>query len=235
MLLVLPLLPSMSPTINLFSRTADNVSPDTSPQNGSPIPGTAVTNRPGHYSFDISALPNADYVVVSTNPLGTWFIRKTSTQILVSESWADLESTSISISPQTFTITPNGISGRNRLVFYNDGTQVITIVRSDGLEFDGTSMTFVIELANNTDLVSVSGLSSLTNTVNVTLPPIAFNSTPNKKWSLRRTIDDSVVIFGPAIMEYVAIASVIISISTYFLPGSTDTYIRPSGGMYLRT
>jgi hypothetical protein len=133
------------------------------------------------------------------------------------------------------TVTPNTISGKNRLVFYNDGTQVITITNDNGTNFDGTSMTFVIERADNTEMVTVSGLSSLTNSINVTIPPVAFNSIPNKKWSLRRTLDDSVVMYGPALMQYVAISSIVIVISTFFLPGSTDTYIRPSGGMYLRT
>ena len=205
MILVLPMIPSMSPTINLFSRTADTASPDTTPENGAPISGTTVTNRPGHYQFNIAALPNADYVVVSSNPLGTWFIRKTSTQVMVSESWANLEQTSVSISPQSFAITPNGVSGRNRLVFYNDGTHVITVTRTDGLNFDGTTMRFVIERADKTEMISIPGLSSLTNTVNVTLPPVGYNDVPNKKWSLRRVSDNSVVMFGPAVMEYVAI------------------------------
>lgn len=205
MILVLPLIPAMSPTINLFSRTADTSSPDTTPENGAPIAGTAVTNRPGHYAFDITALANADYVVVSANPLGTWYIRKTSTQVMISESWANLEQTSISISPQSFAITPNGVSGRNRLVFYNDGTHEITVTRTDGLNFDGTTMRFVIERADRTEMASITSLSSLTNTVNVTIPPIAYEDGPNKKWSLRRTSDNSVVMFGPAIMEYVAI------------------------------
>lgn len=234
MFLVLPMIPSMSPTINLFSRTSDLSSPDTSPENGSPIAGSEVTNRPGHYQFNIAALPNADYVVVSANPLGTWYIRKTSAQIQISESWSNLESTSISISPQTFTITPNGISGRNRLVFYNDGTQVVTIVRSDGLDFDGTTMRFVIERADNSEMTTINGLSSLTNTVTVTIPPITYSDVPNKKWSLRRISDNSVVMFGPAIMEYVAIASIVIGTFSFFRPGGVDSYIRPSTGIYLR-
>lgn len=206
MILVLPLIPAMSPTINLFSRTADNAAPDTTPANGSPLPGTAITNRPGHYSFDLTGIAAGDYIVVSASPLGTWNIRITATQVLVSETFTDLEQTSISISPLSFSVTSGTVSGRNRLTFYNDGIQVVTIVRTDGLEFDGTTMTFVIEKADNTELSTVTGLSSLTNSINIEIPSISYDNTPNKKWSLRRTLDDSVVMFGPALMEYVAIA-----------------------------
>lgn len=205
MILVLPLIPAMSPTINLFSRTADDAAPDTTPANGSPIPGTAVTNRPGHYSFDLTGIAVGDYIVVSASPLGTWSIRISSTQVLVSETFTDLEQTSISISPLSFSVNSGTVSGRNRLSFYNDGLHPITITRTDGQNFDGNAMTFVIELSNKTDLVKVTGLTSTTNSVLVNIPAVAFNSTPDKRWSLRRSSNDQVIMFGPAIMEYVAI------------------------------
>jgi hypothetical protein len=195
----------MSPTINLFSRTLDNAAPDTTPQNGSPIPGTAVTNRSGHYSFDLTGIPVGDYIVVSASPLGTWSIRITATQVLVSETFTDLEQTQVTISPLSFNITSGSVSGRNRLTFYNDGLQPISIVRTDGQNFDGNPMTFVIETANRTDLVKVTGLTSTTNTILIDIPAVAFNSTPDKRWSLRRSSNDQVIMFGPAIMEYVAI------------------------------
>ncbi len=205
MILVLPLIPAMSPTINLFSRTTDNAAPDTTPANGSPIPGTAVTNRPGHYSFDLTGIAIGDYIVVSASPLGTWSIRISSTQVLVSETFTDLEQTSISISPQTFNVSSGTVSGRNRLTFYNDGLHPVTITRTDGQNFDGNAMTFVIELSNRTDLVRVTELTSTTNSVLVNIPAVAFNATPDKRWSLRRSSNDQVIMFGPAIMEYVAI------------------------------
>jgi len=205
MILVLPLIPAMSPTINLFSRTADDAAPDTTPVNGSPIAGTAITNRTAHYQFDLTGIAAGDYIVVSASPLGTWSIRITATQILISETFSDLEQTNITISPLSFNITPSAVSGRNRLTFYNDGAHPITITRTDGQNFDGTSMTFVIERSDGSDLVRVTGLTSLTNSVAVTIPATTYNSGPDKKWSLRKASNDQVLLHGPAIMEYVAI------------------------------
>lgn len=205
MILVLPLIPALSPTINLFSRTLDTDPPDTTPVNGSPIAGTAITNRSGHFQFSLSGIPAGDYVVVSANPLGTWCIRITATQVLVSETWADLEQTQITISPLSFNITPATVTGRNRLTFYNDGLHPVTITRTDGQNFDGTSMTFVIERSDGSDLVRITGLTSLTNSILVNIPATTYNAGPDKKWSLRKASNDQVILHGPAIMEYVAI------------------------------
>jgi|JI9StandDraft_1071089.scaffolds.fasta_scaffold211978_2 hypothetical protein len=205
MILVLALVPDLSPTINLFSRTTDSEAPDTSPVNGSPIAGTAITNRPGHFQFSLTGIAAGDYVVVSANPIGTWTIRITATQVLISDTWNDLEQTQITISPLSFNITPSAVSGRNRLTFYNSGEHPITITRTDGQNFDGTSMTFVIERSDGSDLVRVTGLTSLTNSVAVTIPATAYNAGPDKKWSLRKASNDQVILHGPAIMEYVAI------------------------------
>lgn len=202
MYLILPLTPGSSPTINLFERTADNDPPDTTPVNGSPIAGSPVTNRTGHYQFDITSIPDGDYVVVSADPIGTWYIRKDGVELLVNEYWSTFEQVRVTISPQAFAYMASGITGRNRLLFYNNAAVTITVTRTDGENFDGDPMTFVVEDVNLVEMIVVTGLTSLTNTVDIPLPAIAFDPTPGKKWALRKTSSGEVILTGPATMEY---------------------------------
>ena len=58
MVIVLQLVPTaVAITLDLFSEIVDGSPPDTTPVNGSPIPGTAVTNRPGRFTFDLAGIP----------------------------------------------------------------------------------------------------------------------------------------------------------------------------------
>lgn len=202
MFLVLPLIPDRSPTINLFPRTDDDDLPSTTPTNGSPIPGVAVTNRTGHYRFDITAIPDGMYVVVVADPIGTYYIKKHNGELLVNDYWSTFEQVRISLSPQAFSNMTAGISSRNRLVFYNDEQVTISITRTDGEDFDGSLMDFVVELENKTALVEVLGVSSVTNTVAVTIPSTPYNETPGKRWSLRVASTGQVLLNGPATMNY---------------------------------
>lgn len=202
MYLVLPLIPDRSPTVNLFVRTDDEALPSTTPVNGSPIPGTAVTNRPGHYRFDITAIPDGMYVVTVADPIGTYYIKKNDGELLVNDYWSTFEQVRISLSPQAFSNMTAGISSRNRLVFYNDEEVTILITRTDGENFDGSLMDFVVELENKTALVTVAGVSSVTNSVSVTIPSTPYDETPGKKWSLRVASTGQVLLTGPANMNY---------------------------------
>lgn len=83
-MLQLTLPPNRLPTIQPYKRSdATSV--------GSAISGTAVSGRPTLYNFDVSLLPDGDYVVDILNPYGRFVLRKIGTNYLMAEEWWELD------------------------------------------------------------------------------------------------------------------------------------------------
>lgn len=203
--MLLPLIPGVTSKINLFQRTVNDISPDTTPENSVPITGVDVANRPGHKTFDISSIADGDYYVVTDDPIGTWCISKKNDTLKVGDSFSSLYQ--VSILPQGFANIGTNVGTSKRLIFYNDGIDTTSITIVNGV-FDGNPMKLVIERADKVDLVVVSDLVSTTNTVIVTLPSVPMDNTPNKRWSLRNQSTGAVILEGPAEMRYAAVEGV---------------------------
>lgn len=206
--LLLPLVPGVSTNINLFKRANNELTPHTTPENSTPIPGTPVANRPGHTVFDITTIPDGEYYAITDNPLGTWCIKKLNNKLSIADSFDGMVGTQqLSILPQGFANIGNNVGVSKRLIFYNDGIDTTSITLVNGV-FDGESMKLVIERSDKTDLVVVTDLVSTTNTVVVTLPSVPMDDTPNKRWSLRNQATGAVILEGPAEMRYAAVEGV---------------------------
>jgi hypothetical protein len=83
-MLQLTLPPNRNPNLQPYARA------DAAPI-GSAIPGTAVVGRSTLYNFDVSALPNGDYVVDIDSPYGRFVLRKFDTTYLMADEWWQLD------------------------------------------------------------------------------------------------------------------------------------------------
>jgi hypothetical protein len=114
--------------------------------------------------------------------------------------------TTVVICPEAFPINPATLVGK-KLSYYNDEEKefAITLLNEDGTEytFDGTELDFVIEDCDRNELAEVLGISSVTNTLTVTIPAIP----PQEKdccgtWSLRIAATGETLASHPAIQKY---------------------------------
>jgi hypothetical protein len=193
-------------SLNLFDKAVPPAAPDTTPVNGSPIVGSTVANRPGLYRFDLDTIPPGDYEVTTLGVLGAFVLELGATTYKLGDTWDQLAATSptlsITLSPEYF-LNQEDVTEANELVFYNNESRTITINNPDG-NFDGSTMEFVIEKEDKTNLVLVTGLTSVTNSVAVTIPATAPQTCPCLSWSLRKSTGKLVILSGAAIQRYAA-------------------------------
>lgn len=197
MIIVLQLVPTAATvTLDLFSEVVDGAAADTTPVNVTPIAGVAITNRPGRYSFDLTTTPPGRYEV-HTYGVPAFFVLVLNTLTYdVADSWEELAAGISGVF-----VDQNTLVVENELILYNDETRTVAIILSTGV-FDGSYMYLTINDKNKINLTTVTGLTSITNTVTVTIPPIAWQNYGLCSWSLRKTIGDTVLIAGPVIMRY---------------------------------
>jgi len=184
--------PGKTPVLQLYTTSLVTV--------GSAITGVAVAGIPVYYAFNIPQT-SGDYLIRITSPEYSAKLRILPSSYKIEEQWEQLEDVAITISPQAFVNLPLVVSG-NVLEFFNNATQTINIARTTGV-FDGTPMEFVIETSNKVQIFLLTGLTSSTNSVNVTISPII----PQEdclQWSLRRTSTGLPLLYGPAKQIYAA-------------------------------
>lgn len=182
------------PTIQLFTRHG-NV------PTGSSIPGTPTPGRITKFTFDVSSIPDGDYTVELTSPLGEFLLRKVGTLELVGDSWWEFETSNTVLVLENLesTFVPRGI-----FKFFNNEIRNHSIVLETGT-FDGELMKFVLEKQDKTNIATVENISSITNIVNFSLPSIAIQTDLCFQWSLRKQSTGTVIIYGPAVQEYAAL------------------------------
>jgi hypothetical protein len=108
-----------------------------------------------------------------------------------------------SVTPEAFINLDNKLLEKNTLVFFNNESRTYLITLAAGT-FDGQPMTFCIERADKTTLTAVTGLTSITNAVSVTIPSIAPQTDNCMQWSLRDSATGRIILYGPAIQKYAA-------------------------------
>jgi hypothetical protein len=108
-----------------------------------------------------------------------------------------------SVTPEAFINLDNTLLEKNTLVFFNNESRTYLITLATGV-FDGQPMTFCIERADKTTLTAVTGLTSITNAVSVTIPSIAPQTDNCMQWSLRDSATGRIILYGPAIQKYAA-------------------------------
>lgn len=211
MIIVLPLVPNETPTLNLYARTTDGAIPSGTPINGSPIAGTPVPSRSGQYSFNLGATPPGEYEVDVANPLAFFALKLTATDYTVADSWNvfEISSVNVTLSPQAFENIQDGtLTDEQALVFYNNEQRTITISLVSGT-FDGDPMVFTIEDHTKATLAAITGLTSTTNSVVVTIPAIADQGSNRcLQWSLRKQSTNLRILSGPATQKYAAFNNV---------------------------
>jgi hypothetical protein len=108
-----------------------------------------------------------------------------------------------SVTPEAFINLDNKLLEKNTFVFFNNETRTYLITIASGV-FDGLPMTFCLERADKSTLTVVTGLTSTTNAVSVTIPSIAPQTDNCLYWSLRDSATGKIILYGPAIQKYAA-------------------------------
>jgi hypothetical protein len=108
-----------------------------------------------------------------------------------------------SVTPEAFINLDNKLLEKNTFVFFNNETRTYLVTLASGV-FDGLPMTFCLERADKSTLTAVTGLTSTTNAVSVTIPSIAPQTDNCLYWSLRDSATGKIILYGPAIQKYAA-------------------------------
>jgi hypothetical protein len=108
-----------------------------------------------------------------------------------------------SVTPEAFINLDNKLLEKNTFVFFNNEIRTYLITLASGT-FDGLPMTFCLERADKSTLTAVTGLTSTTNAVSVTIPSIAPQTDNCLSWSLRDSATGKIILYGPAIQKYAA-------------------------------
>jgi hypothetical protein len=108
-----------------------------------------------------------------------------------------------SVTPEAFINLDNKLLEKNTFVFFNNETRTYLVTLASGV-FDGLPMTFCLERADKSTLTTVTGLTSTTNAVSVTIPSIAPQTDNCLYWSLRDSATGKIILYGPAIQKYAA-------------------------------
>jgi hypothetical protein len=108
-----------------------------------------------------------------------------------------------SVTPEAFINLDNKLLEKNTFVFFNNETRTYLVTLASGA-FDGLPMTFCLERADKSTLTAVTGLTSTTNAVSVTVPSIAPQTDNCLHWSLRASATGKIILYGPAIQKYAA-------------------------------
>jgi hypothetical protein len=108
-----------------------------------------------------------------------------------------------SVTPEAFINLDNKLLEKNTFVFFNNETRTYLVTLASGV-FDGLPMTFCLERTDKSTLTAVTGLTSTTNAVSVTIPSITPQTDNCLHWSLRDSATGRIILYGPAIQKYAA-------------------------------
>ena len=111
--------------------------------------------------------------------------------------------TNVTVTPEAFINLDDKLLEDNVFVFFNNESRTYLITLSSGV-FDGNPMTFCIEKSDKTTLVAVTGLTSITNSVSVTIPSTVYQNGDCLYWSLRDSTTGRIILYGPAVQKYAA-------------------------------
>jgi hypothetical protein len=109
-----------------------------------------------------------------------------------------------SVTPEAFINLDNTLLEKNVFTFFNSEVRTYLVSLASGV-FDGQPMTFCIEKSDKTTLVAVTGLTSVTNSVSVTVPSVAEQTDKCMQWSLRDSATGRIILYGPAVQKYAAL------------------------------
>jgi hypothetical protein len=109
----------------------------------------------------------------------------------------------VTVSPEAFINLDDTLLEENVFTFFNNEVRTYLVTLAEGV-FDGNPMTFCIEKSDKTTLVAVTGLTSITNAVSVTVPSTVYQNGDCLFWSLRDTTTGRIILYGPAVQKYAA-------------------------------
>ncbi len=110
---------------------------------------------------------------------------------------------SVTVTPEAFINLDNTLLEKNVFTFFNNEARTYLITLASGT-FDGQPMTFCLEKSDKTNLLVVTRLTSVTNSVSVTLSSVAEQTDKCMFWSLRDSTTGRIILYGPAVQKYAA-------------------------------
>ena len=110
---------------------------------------------------------------------------------------------SVTVTPEAFINLDNTLLEKNVFTFFNNEARTYLVTLASGT-FDGQPMTFCLEKSDKTNLLVVTGLTSVTNSVSVTISAVAEQTDKCMFWSLRDSATGRIILYGPAVQKYAA-------------------------------
>ena len=110
---------------------------------------------------------------------------------------------SVTVTPEAFINLDNTLLEKNVFTFFNNEARTYLVTLASGT-FDGQPMTFCLEKSDKTNLLVVTGLTSVTNSVSVTISAVAEQTDKCMFWSLRDSTTGRIILYGPAVQKYAA-------------------------------
>lgn len=134
---------------------------------------------------------------------GTALVKWTATALSLAPAGGGGGGGSTTVSPEAFINLDDTLLEKNTFVFFNNEIRTYLVSLVEG-NFDGQPMTFCLEKSDKTTLVVVTGLTSVTNSVSVTVPSTAEQTDKCMQWSLRDSTTGRIILYGPAVQKYAA-------------------------------
>jgi hypothetical protein len=134
---------------------------------------------------------------------GTALVKWTATALSLAPAGGGGAGGTTVVSPEAFINLDNTLLEKNTFVFFNNESRTYLVSLTEG-NFDGQAMTFCIEKSDKTTLIAVTGLTSVTNSVSVTIPATAEQTEKCMQWSLRDCATGRIILYGPAVQKYAA-------------------------------
>ena len=134
---------------------------------------------------------------------GTSLVRWTVQALSLAPSGGGGGGNSVTVTPEAFINLDNTLLENNVFTFFNNEARTYLVTLASGT-FDGQPMTFCLEKSDKTNLLVVTGLTSVTNSVSVTLSAVAEQTDKCMFWSLRDSATGRIILYGPAVQKYAA-------------------------------
>jgi hypothetical protein len=134
---------------------------------------------------------------------GTSLVRWTVQALSLAPSGGGGGGASVTVTPEAFINLDNTLLEKNVFTFFNNEARTYLVTLASGT-FDGQPMTFCLEKSDKTNLLVVTGLTSVTNSVSVTLSAVAEQTDKCMFWSLRDSATGRIILYGPAVQKYAA-------------------------------
>jgi hypothetical protein len=170
--------------------------------------GKTLTDTNTSLSTLLTRIPAATAQLVTDLALmlvssGTALVKWTATALSLAPAGGGGGGGQTSVTPEAFINLDNKLLEKNTFVFFNNETRTYLVTLASGV-FDGLPMTFCLERTDKSTLTAVTGLTSTTNAVSVTVPSIAPQTDNCLHWSLRDSATGKIILYGPAIQKYAA-------------------------------